>query len=84
MVSCCDAAIAKKGAHLDGVGSLLGDPSDGTHSSWGKHDLVVVDERVFVYATEDISTGNVVPYSEAGGIEVPLDVSVEGFGVDTT
>lgn len=70
--------------HVDRVGSLLGDSSDGTHSSRRKHNLVVVDERVFVDTTEDITTGNVVSDSELSRLEVPGDVSVKGFSVDTT
>jgi hypothetical protein len=45
---------------------------------------VVVDERVFVYGTENVTTGNVVSDLELSGVEVPRDTSVKSLGVDTT
>jgi hypothetical protein len=71
-------------AHIDSVRALLDNVGDGTHSPGWQHDLVVVNERIFVDRTEDVSTGNVVSDLELGGVEVPRDASVESLGVDTT
>jgi hypothetical protein len=45
---------------------------------------VVVDERVLVHGAKDVSSRDVVSDPELGGVEVPLDLSAEGLGVDTT
>ena len=52
---------SRRNTHVDVVAPLLGDPGDGTHSSRADHDPVVVDERVLVDGTENISTRDVVP-----------------------
>jgi len=51
---------ARRWTHVDSVGSLLSDSSDRSHSSRVEHDLVVVDERVLVDSSKDVSTGDVV------------------------
>lgn len=71
-------------AYVDSVRSLLDNVGDRSHRPWRQHDLVVVDERVFVNRTKDITTRNVVSDLELGGVEVPRDASVESLGVDTT
>ena len=45
---------------------------------------MVVDQRVLVDGTENITTGNVISDLELGGVKVPLDASVKSLGVDTT
>ena len=45
---------------------------------------MVVHERVLVHATEDVTAGDVVADLERRRVEVPVDVSVEGLGVDST
>lgn len=85
----CPAISAKSGAkssntHVHGVRALLSDARDGTHSSWGKHDLVVVHKRVLVDRAKDVTASNVVADAELGGVEVPLDVAGEGLCVDTS
>jgi hypothetical protein len=57
--------------YVDSVGSLFDYVGDGTHSPRGKHDLVVIDKRVLVDGTEDITTGDVVADLELGGVKVP-------------
>jgi hypothetical protein len=69
--------------HVNGVRPLLRDPGDGSHGPRGEHDLVVVDERVLVHGAKDVSSRDVVADPERGGVEVPLDLSAEGLGVDT-
>lgn len=44
---------------------------------------MVVDERVFVHATENVTARDVVADLELGGVEVPSFFSAERFGVDT-
>lgn len=55
-----DTPYRGKGAYIDVVAALLGDMCNGTHSPWRHHDLVSIDKGVLIYATEDISTGEVV------------------------
>lgn len=45
---------------------------------------MVIHQRVFVDATEDITASNVVSDIEVSRVKVPFNLSAEGFGVDTT
>jgi hypothetical protein len=77
-------SVMKRLADLDRVRALFGDSGYRTHRSRRKHNLVVVDQRVFIDATEDVSSGNVVSDLELRRVEVPLDLSVKRLGVDTS
>lgn len=44
---------------------------------------MVIHQRVFVDATEDITTSNVVSDIEVSRVKVPFNLSAEGFSVDT-
>lgn len=72
------------GTHLNRVTALVRDSSHRAHCSWGKHDLVVVDQGVFVDGTKDVTACDVVADLEVGGVEVPLDFTVKRLRVDTT
>jgi hypothetical protein len=45
---------------------------------------VVIDERVFEHASENITARDVVADLELGRVEVPLDLAGKSLGVDTT
>jgi hypothetical protein len=45
---------------------------------------VVVDERVFIDGTKDVTADDVVADFVGCRVKVPLDISVEGLGVDST
>lgn len=42
--------------HIDCIAALFCDAGDGTESTGRKHDLVVVDERVFVDTAKDVTS----------------------------
>ena len=46
--------------YIDGVATLLCDMGDGTKGARGEHDLMLIDERVFVHGSEDVTSGDVV------------------------
>jgi hypothetical protein len=45
---------------------------------------VIVDKRVFVDGTKDVTTDNVIADREGCRVKVPLEFSIQGLGVDTT
>lgn len=45
---------------------------------------MIIDERVFEYASKDVTARDVVADLELGRVEVPLDLAGESLGVDTT
>ena len=38
---------------------------DSAHRSWVEHDLVCIDERILVYMTEDVASGDMITELEA-------------------
>ena len=62
-----------KPTYVDRVTSFLGDVSDRTQRTRGEHRFVAVYKRVFVNATEDISSRDVVSNLEIEGGEIPLE-----------
>ena len=58
--------------HINRVTSFLGDVGDRTQRARGKHNLVAIDERVFINAAEYVSPGDMVSNLEIEGGEIPL------------
>ena len=53
-----------------------------TLSAWGYADLVV-DENVLEHGTDDVTASHVIADLNAGGLEVPLLVTVKSGHVNT-
>jgi len=51
---------SQRSTDIDVVTALLRDVCDGAQCARGKHDFVIIDQRVFVNASIDITSGNVV------------------------
>ena len=46
--------------YVDGIATLLCDTGDGAEGARGKHNLVFVHERVFVYGSKDVAARDVI------------------------
>lgn len=57
--------------HVNSVRTLLHNASDCSHRPWPEHDLVVVDQGVFVDGTEDVTSGDVVADLVFAWVEIP-------------
>ena len=81
------------------IAAFLCDVCDGTQCPRGKHNFVIVDQRVFVNASIDITSGDVVAnlqryklcrqellvsYFVVDRCKVPGDGSVKSVGIDST
>jgi hypothetical protein len=62
-----------KPTYVDRVTSFLGDVGDRTQRTRGEHRFMAIDKRVFINATEDVSSRDVVSNLEIEGGEIPLE-----------
>lgn len=55
-----EAQTKQDRSYVDGIGSWWCNIRDGTQSTGGQHDLVIVDQGVLVDASEYVSTADMV------------------------
>lgn len=70
--------ISEVTTHVDSVGSLLGESSDSSHGSRVEHDLVVINQRVLIDPTKDVSAGDVIADLRGPQIAHTCDLLVRG------
>ena len=61
-----------KQSHINRITSFLSDVGDRTQRARRKHDFVAIYKRVFINATENVSSRDMVPDLEIEGGEIPL------------
>ena len=61
-----------KSTHINRITSFLGDVGDRAQGTRRKHDFMAVYKRVFINATENIPSRDVVSDLEIEGCEIPL------------
>lgn len=58
--------------HIYSITPFFSNTSDCSKCSWGKHNPVVVDQRVLIDTTKDIASRNVIADLEVNRVKVPL------------